>query len=79
MIRNRRTWILLATSFVVFLASTTVASSRKYKNAAVYSDDSACYVGTWAGTNMAFEPPLGAYHIPTDYSAQWANTAGGMQ
>jgi len=59
MIRNRRTWILLATSFVVFLASTTVASSRKYKNAAVYSNDSAWYVGTWAGTNMAFEPPLG--------------------
>jgi len=59
MIRKRRAWFLLVTSFLVFLASTTVASSRKYKNAAVYSDDSAWYVGTWAGTNMAFEPPLG--------------------
>ena len=59
MIRNRKTWILLVTSFVVFLASTTAAGSRKYKNAAVYSDDTAWYVGTWAGTNMAFEPPLG--------------------
>ena len=59
MTRNRRTWILLTTSIVIILASTTVASSRKYKNATVYSDDSAWYVGTWAGTNMAFEPPLG--------------------
>lgn len=59
MIRKRRAWFLLVTSFLVFLASTTVASSRQFKNAAVYSDDSAWYVGTWAGTNMAFEPPLG--------------------
>ena len=59
MIRNRKAWFLLVTSFLVFLASTTVASPRKYKNAAVYSDDSAWYVGTWAGTNMAFEPPVG--------------------
>ena len=36
-----------------------MASSRKFKNAAVYSDDSAWDGGTWAGTNMAFEPPLG--------------------
>lgn len=51
--------LLLAVSLLVFLASSAVASSRKYKNAVAHADDSAWYVGTWAGTNMAFDPPLG--------------------
>ena len=50
--------LLFAVSLLVFLTSSTVASSRKYKNAEVHADDSAWYVGTWAGTNMAFDPPL---------------------
>jgi hypothetical protein len=58
MIRNSKPSLLLALSLLVFLSSSTVASSRKYKNAVVHADDSAWYVGTWAGSNMAFDPPL---------------------
>jgi hypothetical protein len=59
MIPKPKVSLLLAVSLLIFLASSTVASSRKYKNAVVHADDSAWYVGTWAGTNMAFDPPLG--------------------
>jgi len=58
MIRSRFAWISLVTLIAVLLASTTNANSRKFKNASVFSDESAWYVGTWAGTNMAFDPPL---------------------
>ena len=58
MIRRYTAWILLAAMFTALLVSTTVASSRHFKNAAIHADDSAWYVGTWAGTNMAFDPPL---------------------
>ena len=36
--------LLLAVSLFIFLASSTLASSRKYKNAVVHADDSAWYV-----------------------------------
>ena len=43
---------------ITMVATTTSASSRKFKNARVYVDDAAWYVGSWSGTNLAFEPPL---------------------
>ena len=50
--------IMLFVALCVLLATTTTASSRKFRNTHVYADDSAWYIGTWAGTNMAFDPPL---------------------
>jgi len=51
------------TPFLLLVLSTIIvtgafASSRKYKNAHVHTDDTAWYVGSWHGTNLAFEPPL---------------------
>ena len=53
------------TPFLLLVLGTIIvtgafASSRKYKNAQVYADDAAWYVGSWHGTNLAFEPPLEA-------------------
>jgi len=53
----------LMTPFLLLVLSTIIvtsvfASSRKYKNTHVHSDDNAWYVGSWHGTNLAFVPPL---------------------
>ena len=37
---------------------TAYAGKREYKNAEIYADDTAWYVGSWEGTNTAFDPPL---------------------
>jgi hypothetical protein len=47
MIMKPKCSLLLAISLLTFLASSTQASSRNYKNAVVHADDSAWYVGTW--------------------------------
>jgi len=49
---------LLYLLLIVMVATSAAASSRKFKNASLHADDSAWYVGSWSGTNLAFDPPL---------------------
>jgi len=35
-----------------------LADKRNYKKAKAYADDTAWYVGSWQGSNTAFDPPL---------------------
>lgn len=43
---------------IALVVTSAVASSRKFKNAPLHADNAAWYVGSWAGTNLAFDPPL---------------------
>ena len=55
---NKKITFLLILTLGIVIATTAYASSRKYKNTNIYEDNAAWYVGSWHGTNMAFDPPL---------------------
>jgi len=55
---GRKATLILLLILGITLTTSISASSRKYKNTRLYVDETAWYVGTWHGTNMAFDPPL---------------------
>ena len=55
---NRIPILILLLILGITLTTSISASSRKYKNTRLYVDEAAWYVGSWHGTNMAFDPPL---------------------
>ena len=50
--------ILLLLALLSLVQHPALAGKRDYKKAKVFADETAWYVGSWKGTNTAFDPPL---------------------
>jgi len=50
--------ILLLLALLSLVQHPALAGKRDYKQAKAFADETAWYVGSWEGTNTAFDPPL---------------------